>query len=68
MDHEKLIRATLAASFLFNLVAAYMLAFPTSFLANFAGFTISSSPMHAALATLTVAALGLAYGWMALQE
>jgi|GEM_PF-1048322 len=68
MNGEKLIRTTLAASFLFNLVAAYMLAFPTSYLAGLAGFTISNSPMHTALATLMVVALGGSYGWMALQE
>jgi hypothetical protein len=68
MNYEKLIRATLAASFVFNLLAAYMLVFPASSLASLAGFTISTSPMHTALSALMVAALGGSYGWMALQE
>lgn len=64
---ENVIRITLRLSFVFNLVAAYMVAFPGTILAQFAGFSLSSSALHTGLAALMVAALGLAYGWMAQQ-
>jgi len=64
---ESIIRITLRLSFVFNLIAAYLVAVPGSMLAQFAGFTLSSSAMHTGLAALMVAALGLAYGWMAQQ-
>lgn len=67
MISEKLIRQTLRLSLVFNLGAACLLLSPDSALAQLAGFTASASPMHAWLSALMVAALGVAYGWLAQQ-
>ncbi|MBS0370487.1 MAG: hypothetical protein JSS57_14940 [Proteobacteria bacterium] len=65
MISEKLIRRSLLLSLVFNLVAACLLIFPGNALAQLAGFTASTSPLHTALAAQMVVALGLAYGWLA---
>lgn len=62
-----MIRWTLRLSFVFNLGAAYMLVFPDNTLAQVAGFPVSTSPLHTALAALMVGALGVAYGWLSRQ-
>lgn len=67
MITESLVRTTLRLSFVFNLVAAWLLVFPASALGQLAGFTVSNSPMHTAISALTIAMLGLAYGWLAQQ-
>lgn len=67
MHTDRLLRATLRLSLFFNLGAAALLVFPASPVARFAGFTVSTSPMHTGIAALMVAALGVAYGWLARQ-
>lgn len=68
MKSDKLVRVTLGLSFFFNLGAAYLLIFAASPLAQFAGFTASTSPMHTSLSALMVGSLGIAYGWLSRQE
>ena len=67
MISESLIRLTLRLSVVFNLGAAYLLVCPDNALGQLAGFAVSTSPIHTALASLMVAGLGLAYGWLAQQ-
>lgn len=67
MIPEKVVRVSLGATFIFNLAAAALLVWDDSPLSRLAGITPSHSVIHTALAAMMVAALGLAYGWLALR-
>lgn len=64
MIGEKAVRASLAATFVFNLGAALMLLLDNSALSLALGITPAGSAIHKTLAVMMVAALGLAYGWL----
>ena len=65
MISDKTVRVSLGATFVFNLAAAALLVLDDSPLSQIAGITPSHSAIHTALSAMMVAALGLAYGWLA---
>lgn len=65
-DASSLVRTTLWLSFPFNLVAAYLLAVPTSPLGEFVGLT-QAPHLYTALLGFLVGLFGFAYAWLARQ-
>lgn len=65
MDDERWIRATLWVSFPFNLVAAYILAFPSSALGQLVGLPATVPALYAALTAFLVTLFGVVYAWLA---
>ena len=64
---EKWLRATLWVSFPFNLVAAYILAFPSSAPGQLVGLPATVPALYAALTSFLVALFGVVYAWLAIR-
>jgi hypothetical protein len=63
----QLVRYTLWASAPFNVLAAYMLAFPSSALGRLVELPADVPPAYAALLSFMVLLFGAAYAWLASQ-
>ncbi len=61
------LKITLWLSALFNLVAAYFFAFPSSYLGQFVGLPSTVSPVYRAMTAFMIALFAAAYGWLAIQ-
>lgn len=67
MYDARLVRFTLWLSFPFNLLAAYMIAFPASAPGQLIGLPAVVPPVYTALLSFMVLGFGLAYAWLAMQ-
>lgn len=65
MDDPKWIRATLWVSCPFNLIAAYILAFPSSAMGQVVGLPATVPALYAALTSFLVVLFGVVYAWLA---
>jgi hypothetical protein len=65
MNTTRLVRYSLWASVPFNVLAAYMLAFPASALGQLAGLPQSVPAIHAGLLSFIVLLFGGVYAWLA---
>jgi hypothetical protein len=64
---ERYVRASLAASFVANVGAAYVFAHPSSVVGALLGLPASIDPVYSGLCATFVALFGCAYGWLAMQ-
>ncbi len=67
MQAVDLVRWSLWASFPFNLVAAYALAWPSSVVGRLMGLPEQVDPIYAALCGSMIAGFGFVYAWLAIQ-
>jgi hypothetical protein len=65
---ETAVRKSLWLACPFNLLAAFVFAFPSSTIGQQLGLPQSVSPLYLSLVSLFVALFGLAYGWLARQK
>ncbi len=68
MTRVALVRSSLWASFAFNLIAAYILANPTSSAGVIFGLAAGTDLLYRALVGYLVAVFGLSYAWLAMQS
>jgi len=62
---EAAVRLSLWLAFPFNLLAAAILAFPSSQLGQLMGLPASVSPLYSAMVAFFIALFGCAYAWLA---
>lgn len=67
MKNEQLIRTTLWLSFIFNLAAACLFAFPSSSFGQLFDFPQDVPPLYASLLSFVIAVFGFIYAWLARQ-
>jgi nitrate reductase gamma subunit len=68
MNHDRIMRRALQLTTVFNLVAAFALAFPASALGQLMGLPPAAPPIYLAMASGAVALFGFAYGWLSVQR
>jgi hypothetical protein len=64
MHRDRIVRAALGVSVLFNLGAALLFAFPDSVLAQTAGMAAGAPPLYRALVALFLVLFAGAYAWL----
>ena len=67
MNTQSLVRVTLGLSCIFNLGAAYLIAFPSSYMGQVFELPQNVPPLYAGLLSFVVLMFGVIYGWLARQ-
>lgn len=67
MDKDRILRRALWATFGFNLVGAFIFAFPASSLAKLAGLPVDVPVLYRGIVALFVTLFAGAYAWVAMQ-
>ncbi len=68
MTPDKVIRAALWVSVLFNAIAAYCAAYPASWAGQLMGLPLEVPAVYTVLVAWFVIVFGVAYGWLAMQK